>query len=61
MEQHKHCINCGISIPPEEDFCSTKCKEEFAKRRKKMLRSQLLMFGAFVIVFGALILSKYMN
>jgi len=39
VEPHKHCLNCGISIPPDENFCSEKCKEEWInaiKRRKKL-------------------------
>ncbi len=53
MEKHKHCLNCGISIPPDETFCSPKCMEEYMRKRKKAIRTQwiltLIMFG--IIIF----------
>jgi predicted nucleic acid-binding Zn ribbon protein len=61
MEKHKHCINCGISIPPEEVFCSEKCREEYMKKRKKALRSQqifLLMMLAIIAIYVAMIFFK---
>jgi len=56
VEPHKHCLNCGISIPPDENFCSEKCKEEWInaiKRRKKLFLYQIiaLMILIFVIFF----------
>jgi len=44
MEKHRHCLNCGISIPSEETFCSEKCKDEYVKKRKKIIRNQQLIF-----------------
>jgi predicted nucleic acid-binding Zn ribbon protein len=61
MEKHKHCINCGISIPPNEIFCSEKCKEEYLKKRKKAIRSQqifLLMMLAIIAIYVAMIFFK---
>ncbi|MBM7410111.1 DUF2116 family Zn-ribbon domain-containing protein [Methanococcus maripaludis] len=52
MEKHKHCINCGLSIPPEESFCSQKCKEEFVQKRKKMMRSQQIFFVAMLVILA---------
>ncbi|MBW9221976.1 DUF2116 family Zn-ribbon domain-containing protein [Methanothermococcus sp. SCGC AD-155-C09] len=51
MEKHRHCLNCGISIPPEETFCSERCKDEYVKKRKKIIRSQQIIF---FIVFAIL-------
>ncbi|HIP17166.1 MAG TPA: DUF2116 family Zn-ribbon domain-containing protein [Methanothermococcus okinawensis] len=56
MEKHRHCLNCGISIPPEETFCSEKCKDEYIKKRKKIIRNQQLIF---FIIFA--ILAIYMG
>jgi predicted nucleic acid-binding Zn ribbon protein len=61
MEKHKHCINCGISIPPNEIFCSEKCKEEYLKKRKKAMRSQqifLLMMLAIIAIYVAMVFFK---
>ncbi|MBW9223454.1 DUF2116 family Zn-ribbon domain-containing protein [Methanothermococcus sp. SCGC AD-155-E23] len=56
MERHRHCLNCGISIPPEETFCSERCKDEYIKKRKRMLRIQsislFLIFLVLVIFVG---------
>jgi len=61
MEKHKHCINCGISIPPDEVFCSEKCREEYMKKRKKAMRSQmmfLLMTLAIIAIYVAIMFFK---
>ncbi|HID47536.1 MAG TPA: DUF2116 family Zn-ribbon domain-containing protein [Methanothermococcus okinawensis] len=54
MERHRHCLNCGISIPVGETFCSERCKEEYIKKRKRMLRIQLIVL--FVIFLVLLII-----
>jgi predicted nucleic acid-binding Zn ribbon protein len=61
MEKHKHCINCGISIPPEEIFCSEKCREEYMKKRKKAMRNQqmfLLMMILVIAIYVAVMFFK---
>ena len=58
MEKHKHCLNCGISIPPEETFCSERCKDEYVKKRKKIIRSQQIIF---FIMFAILAIYIGMN
>ncbi|HIP15738.1 MAG TPA: DUF2116 family Zn-ribbon domain-containing protein [Methanothermococcus okinawensis] len=51
MEKHRHCLNCGISIPPDETFCSERCKDEYIKKRKRVMRIQLItLFVIFVIL-----------
>jgi len=51
MEKHRHCLNCGISIPPDETFCSEKCKDEYIKKRKRIMRAQLIvLFVIFVVL-----------
>ncbi|WP_292461089.1 DUF2116 family Zn-ribbon domain-containing protein [Methanothermococcus sp.] len=52
MEKHKHCLNCGISIPPDEIFCSEKCKEEYLKKRKKIVRNQQMFFLMMLIILA---------
>ncbi len=38
IKPHRHCLNCGIAIPPDKTFCSKKCEAEWNAmlRRKKM-------------------------
>jgi len=48
---HKHCFNCGISIPPGKDICSDKCQLEWDRmmKRKKML-TYLPIFGILFLI-----------
>jgi len=51
MERHRHCLNCGISIPPDETFCSERCREEYIRKKKKVMRIQLIvLFVIFVVL-----------
>jgi len=56
MERHRHCLNCGISIPPDETFCSERCREEYIRKKKKVMRIQLIVlfviFAVLVILVG---------
>jgi len=50
---HKHCVNCGISIPPDKDFCSTKCEEEWnrmVKKKKNITYFWLLLMGILLLI-----------
>jgi predicted nucleic acid-binding Zn ribbon protein len=52
IPKHRHCLNCGISIPPDQVFCSEKCRIEYMQRRKRMLRTQYM----FLAIAGLIIL-----
>jgi predicted nucleic acid-binding Zn ribbon protein len=61
VRDHKHCFNCGISIPPDRDICSDKCQAEWDRllKRKKMLTylpfigmGLLLLFYILVVANG---------
>ncbi len=49
---HKHCLNCGIAIPPDKTFCSKKCEDEWnAMLRKKKINMYVwLVFMAILIL-----------
>ena len=49
---HKHCLNCGIAIPPDKTFCSKKCEDEWNTmlKRKKMTFYVWMVFMAILIV-----------
>ncbi|MDG6225835.1 MAG: DUF2116 family Zn-ribbon domain-containing protein [Candidatus Thermoplasmatota archaeon] len=36
---HKHCNSCGLSIPPDAEYCSDNCRTNFERmvKRKKQL------------------------
>ena len=55
VEPHKHCLNCGISIPPDQNFCSEKCKEEWMaairKRRKIILYQTIALIILIFVIF----------
>ena len=46
---HRHCLNCGISIPPDKQFCSKKCENEWntTVHRKKM---NLYLWMGFMVI-----------
>ncbi|HIQ38913.1 MAG TPA: DUF2116 family Zn-ribbon domain-containing protein [Methanothermococcus okinawensis] len=55
MDRHRHCLNCGISIPPDETFCSERCKDEYIKKRKRVMRIQLITFFVIFVVLMILV------
>ena len=55
---HKHCMYCGISIPPKEVFCSEKCQYLFASQRQRAVKIQRGMILALALIFTLVI---YLN
>jgi len=49
--RHRHCNNCGISVKPDEEYCSAECRTKFEKmiKRKKQLM-WLPMIGAILLI-----------
>ncbi|MEL7671636.1 DUF2116 family Zn-ribbon domain-containing protein [Methanobacterium sp.] len=47
---HKHCPVCGISIPPEERFCSPKCENTYAERARKVGKSRRIFYIALAVI-----------
>ncbi len=58
MDTHKHCMYCGINIPPKEVFCSVKCQDTFTGQRQKVVKIQRIMILALVLIFGLIV---YLN
>lgn len=52
MDAHKHCMYCGINIPPKEVFCSAKCQDTFTSQRQKAVKTQRVMILALVLIFA---------
>ena len=53
---HKHCLNCGIAIPPDKTFCSKKCENEWnamIKRKKMNMYIWMAMIGILLIILVA--------
>ncbi len=53
---HKHCLNCGISIPPDRTFCSQKCEREW----NAMLRKKKINLYVWMVFMAILILILFM-
>jgi len=55
--EHKHCAICGKVIPPDLEYCSTKC-ESIALRRKReeefARKLMLILLVTFFLVFIAI-------
>ncbi len=53
---HKHCPVCGMSMPPDQDFCSKKCEEKWEqmlRQRKKIMyvtRAMVAVTVAIIII-----------
>ena len=57
---HKHCFNCGISVPANKDICSDKCQAEWDKmmKRKKLMTylpfiGIILLIAFYMIVYAS--------
>lgn len=55
--EHKHCPICGRVIPPDLEYCSTKC-ESIALRRKReeefARKLMIILMAAFVLIVLAM-------
>lgn len=49
---HKHCMYCGISIPPKEVFCSEKCQYLFTSQRQRAVKIQRVMILALLLILA---------
>ncbi|WP_017980984.1 DUF2116 family Zn-ribbon domain-containing protein [Methanocaldococcus villosus] len=61
IEPHRHCLNCGISIPPDKVFCSDKCRIEYLKKRKAMMRTQYMFLGIVVLILLYYIITIFLK
>jgi predicted nucleic acid-binding Zn ribbon protein len=58
IEPHRHCAVCGKTIPPDETFCSEKCKQYYEKKVKGQKRYfYLLMAFPLILVILLLVFS----
>lgn len=61
-DEHKHCPICGISIPPDKEFCSMECRDKYTGAQKKQNRSQYvtmaLMIGMVVVMMFVMNLGR---
>ena len=55
--RHKHCNNCGVSISPDSETCSTECQAQWEKMlsRKKFWTYLPIIASALLILFMFLI------
>ena len=50
IPQHKHCLVCGKSMELDGDFCSEKCEQAVATRKKAQRRTTWIMLGVMGII-----------
>jgi predicted nucleic acid-binding Zn ribbon protein len=60
VRKHKHCVNCGLSVDPAEEYCSDACKSSFEKMVKKKKQMMWLPYIgiALLILFYILIMAN---
>lgn len=56
---HRHCPVCGISIPPDQEFCSKKCEEKWermmrVKKRAIYITRALVAITVVIIIIAML-------
>ncbi|KZX17413.1 DUF2116 family Zn-ribbon domain-containing protein [Methanobrevibacter filiformis] len=49
VDVHKHCPVCGTPIPLDETTCSDKCQGVLSERNKKVKKTQLTLYGVFIV------------
>ena len=54
---HKHCPVCGISIPPDQQFCSKKCEEQWNAMMRQKKRSIYLMWIMVAVLVVIMLIS----
>ncbi len=48
---HKHCVNCGVSVPPGRETCSKECQENWDKMiKRKKYWTYLPLIGILLIL-----------
>jgi predicted nucleic acid-binding Zn ribbon protein len=54
-DEHRHCSVCGISIPPDKEYCSIECGDKYKGYEKKKSRNNYIqiavLFGVMIIFF----------
>jgi len=58
-QPHRHCLNCGISVPPDKNFCSQKCEDEWNRMVKRKKQSTYIWLIFFVILMLILLLTSW--
>lgn len=48
--QHRHCRECGGTVPPREEFCDEACRGVFVARMTRKRRQLLTLYGFGVAV-----------
>jgi predicted nucleic acid-binding Zn ribbon protein len=52
VDRHRHCVECGMPVPPEKDppLCGKKCEYSYAGREKKTRKMRILMFMPLIVI-----------
>lgn len=56
VPQHRHCKVCGRAIPPDQEFCSSQCKEDEERRERRAKRMTRIYFIIVFLLMALLIL-----
>ena len=58
---HKHCRECGTSIPTDEEYCSKACKKTHDERVRGKRRQMLLLYFVGVGLFALAMVLLYVR
>ncbi|MDD1742011.1 MAG: DUF2116 family Zn-ribbon domain-containing protein [Methanotrichaceae archaeon] len=57
IQSHKHCVVCGKAVNENQDFCDELCQSKY----KSTQRRQQILFLAFLILMGLILLLPLLN
>ena len=61
VPDHRHCPICGKVIPPNLEYCSTKCESIALKRKREEEFARKLLIFVVIIFFVTTILSIFLR
>jgi predicted nucleic acid-binding Zn ribbon protein len=58
-EDHRHCKVCGRTCTPDEETCSTACREERERRARSRRMYMYLLYGTAALLLVLLLSHAY--
>ncbi|MHA1712581.1 MAG: DUF2116 family Zn-ribbon domain-containing protein [Candidatus Ranarchaeia archaeon] len=55
-QPHKHCPVCGNAMPPDKEYCSTKCENLLVEYKKEQRKKNRWIYAILLPVTAVLVL-----
>lgn len=60
LQDHDHCLNCGVAVPFEQAYCCEACYYEDQARKAKERRNEIAVGAVAVIGAVAILIAGYL-